>query len=70
MFPYIENTELLHDSRVGVVIIFGVMFLGQADGLDVDQDDEGCAEDPVGHVAHHVVKVGEQVQRLGAPEKM
>ena len=53
-----------------MVIIFGVMFLGKTDGLDVDQDDEGRAADPVGHVAHHVVEVGKEVQRLGASEKM
>ena len=60
---HVEDAELLQDAGVGVVIVFGVVSLRKADGLEVDEGDEGETEDPVGHVADHVVEVGKHVQR-------
>jgi len=65
---HVEDAELLQDSGVGVVIVFGVVAFRKSDGLAVDEADEGEAEDPVGHVADHVVEVGEHVQWSGASE--
>jgi hypothetical protein len=44
------------------VIIFGMMRFRKSDRLDVDQDDEGQAKDPVGHVTDNVVEVRKQVE--------
>ena len=50
------------------MVVFWMMLFRKSNGLDVDQDDEGQAEDPVGHVADHVVEVREHVERPGASE--
>lgn len=65
---HIKDTELLQDSGVCAVIVLWVMMFGQSNRFDVDQDDEGAAEHPVGHVAHHVVKVRKHIERFGTSE--
>ena len=66
---HVEDAELLQDAGVGVVVVLGVVSLRKPNGLDVDERNEGETEDPVGHVADHVVEVGKHVQRSGASGK-
>ncbi len=47
------------------MVIFGMMLFRKSNRFDVDQDDEGAAEHPVGHIAHHVIEVRKHVEGFG-----
>lgn len=68
MITYIENAQLLQNACVGVMVVFRMMLFRKSDWLDVDEDNEGEAKDPVRHVADNVIEVGKHAEGFWAPE--